>query len=86
MKIMRSLFHFLGGIYCAIILIAIAVLMVIAGTFIESKTDSHLLAASWTYEHPFFFFLLFLQKRIYQGGLVADDPGLLGRRCLCHSI
>lgn len=59
-KLLKILFHFLGGIYLALLLISIAALMVIAGTFIESKTDSHLLAAAWTYEHPLFFTLLFL--------------------------
>lgn len=37
-----------------------AACMVIAGTFIESWTDSHLLAASWTYENPLFLLLLSL--------------------------
>ncbi|MFI0434239.1 MAG: hypothetical protein ACH350_00745 [Parachlamydiaceae bacterium] len=56
----RSCFHFLGGIHLAITLIAIAAISVIGGTFIESKTDSHQLAAHWTYEHPLFFVLLSL--------------------------
>lgn len=57
---MIKLFHFLGGIYLAIALIALAAFAVIAGTFIESATDSHLLAAYWTYQHPFFQILLAL--------------------------
>lgn len=60
MKIIKALFHFLGGIYLAIALISTAAITVITGTILESKTDSHLLAASWTYENPLFFFLLAL--------------------------
>lgn len=60
MKILKALFHFLGGIYLAIALISTAAIAVIVGTILESKTDSHLLAASWTYENPLFFFLLAL--------------------------
>ncbi len=56
----KSLFHFLGGLYLAIALIIVAILTVTIGTLIESKTGSHLLAAQWTYDHPFFYFLLFL--------------------------
>ncbi len=58
MNVFKRFFHFLGGIYFAISLIAIAALLVIVGTILESKTDSHLLAAQWTYEHPFFVCLL----------------------------
>ena len=58
MKIAQRLFHFLGGVHFAIGLIAIAIIMVIAGTILESQTNSHLLAAYWTYEHPFFLCLL----------------------------
>lgn len=54
----KRLFHFLGGIQFAIALIITAALTVIAGTFLESKTGSHLLAARWSYEHPFFQLLL----------------------------
>ena len=58
MKIFKIVFHFLGGIQFAIILIALAAFTVILGTFLESKTQSHLLAARWTYEHPLFLILL----------------------------
>lgn len=54
------IFHFLGSIQLAITLIAIAAIVVIAGTIIESKTGSHLLAAQWTYAHPIFLLLLSL--------------------------
>lgn len=60
MKLLKSIFHFLGGIYLAIALIAIAAITVVAGTLIESKTESHLLAAQWTYANPFFLLLLSL--------------------------
>lgn len=52
------LFHFLGGVHLAIALIAFSALFVVAGTFIESKTGSHLYAAFWTYENSFFTLLL----------------------------
>lgn len=58
MSLFKRLFHFLSGIHFAIALILTAALTVIAGTLIESKTASHLLAARWTYEHPFFQVLL----------------------------
>lgn len=58
MKILKRLFHFLGGVHFAIALILTAALCVIAGTLLESKTGSHLLAAKWTYAHPFFQLLL----------------------------
>lgn len=60
MKSLIRLFHFLGGIYFAIFLIAITTLLVIGGTVIEAKTGSHLYAAHWTYHHPLFAFLLWL--------------------------
>lgn len=57
---MKVLFHFLGGVHFAIILIAFTLLFVIAGTFLESWTDSHLFAAELTYNSPIFSFLLWL--------------------------
>lgn len=58
-KYAAMIFHFLGGITFAVILIGATAAMVITGTMIESKTDSHELAALWTYKHPFFIILLF---------------------------
>lgn len=60
MNWLRHLFHFLGGILLAIFLILTAAIFVIVGTFIESKSGSHQLAAQWIYRHPLFFLLLFL--------------------------
>lgn len=50
--------RFLGGVHFAIILIAAAALFVIAGTILESIADSHLYAASFTYDNPLFTCLL----------------------------
>lgn len=58
MKPIKTIFHFLGGVYLALSLILLAAIMVVLGTFIESLADSHLLAAQWTYHHPFFTILL----------------------------
>lgn len=60
MNWLKTAFHFLGGIYFALILIALAALFVITGTVLEAYTDSHLYAAQWTYHHPFFALLLSL--------------------------
>jgi len=57
MKI-KSIYHFLGGIKFAIFLITMAALFVIAGTLIESKTESHKFAAKFTYDSPLFFILI----------------------------
>lgn len=56
----KFFFQFLGSIKFALILIALATIIVVVGTIIESKTGSHLLAAQYTYENTYFFFLLFL--------------------------
>lgn len=60
MKVLKQVYHYLGGIHFAIALILTAALIVVGGTFLESVTNSHLYAAYWTYEHPFFQILLFL--------------------------
>jgi hypothetical protein len=49
---------FLGSLYFAIILIACTLVFVSAGTFLESKSGSHLFAASLTYHNPIFQLLL----------------------------
>lgn len=56
--LLLPLYHFLGGIYFAIILIATVALTVISGTFIESATESHGYAAQFTYSNPLFMALL----------------------------
>lgn len=58
MKLFGKLFYFFGSVYFAIILIASLAFFVIAGTFIESATDSHRHAALFTYHHPLFIALL----------------------------
>ncbi len=58
MKPLRALYHFLGGLKCALLLIASASLFVAAGTILESLTGSHRYAAMFTYHHPLFGLLL----------------------------
>lgn len=60
MKFLIRLYHFLGGIYLAIALITTTALFVIAGTLIESKTESHRYASHFTYGNPVFIALLWL--------------------------
>ncbi len=55
---LKDLFRFLGSLPVALCLIGIAALLVLIGTFIESHTQSHLLAARYTYAHPLFYLLL----------------------------
>lgn len=57
---MKKLYHFLGGITFAIILIGTTTVVVIAGTFLESYADSHRFAALFTYSSPAFTLLLSL--------------------------
>lgn len=52
------LYHFLGSIQFAIILIASVAIFVIAGTLLESMTESHRYAAHFTYNNPAFITLL----------------------------
>lgn len=58
MKFLKRIYTFLGGFRFAIFLIALTVMFVIAGTFLESKTQSHRYAALWTYQNPIFYLLL----------------------------
>lgn len=53
-----NIYHFLGSVYFAILLIASTTLFVIAGTFIESITQSHRYASQFTYSSPLFIMLL----------------------------
>lgn len=55
---LSKLFHFLGGVYFALILIGVTTLFVIAGTFLEAASGSHGYAASFTYSSPLFAMLL----------------------------
>ncbi len=48
----------LGSVYFAIVLIALTLLFVIAGTFLESWSGSHTYAAYFTYQSPVFQLLL----------------------------
>lgn len=58
MKMIKRIYHFIGSINCAIILLATTALLVIIGTFIESHTDSHRNAANYIYSSPLFALLL----------------------------
>lgn len=49
-----KVFHFLGGLYFAIFLISTVAVLVVAGTVIESITDSHRFAEIFTYGNPLF--------------------------------
>lgn len=60
MKTIKEAYHFIGGVRFAIFLIATAALCVVVGTFLESATQSHQLAASYIYSHPLFTSLLCL--------------------------
>lgn len=55
---LRSFYYFLGSVYFAIILIGATAVFVIAGTLIESATQSHQYAALFTYDTPLFAALL----------------------------
>lgn len=58
MKLFRSIIQFLGGISFAITLISLTTLFVIAGTFLESLTDSHHYASRFIYGNLLFHLLL----------------------------
>lgn len=60
MSYIRRFYHFLGGVIFAVILITLVAAFVVAGTFIESWTDSHRYAALFTYRHPVFIGMLWL--------------------------
>jgi hypothetical protein len=51
-------YHFLGSVYCALLLIGLVALLVAAGTFLESYADSHLYAAQMVYGRSYFAWLL----------------------------
>lgn len=55
---LSKIYYFLGSVYFALLLIAFVALFVIAGTLIESSTQSHRYAAQLTYRNPFFVLLL----------------------------
>lgn len=55
---MKKLYHFLGSVIFAVILIFLAAFMVAAGTFLEAKTGSHQQAADWIYKTIYFKILL----------------------------
>ncbi len=50
----------IGSVYFAIVLLGLTVLFVMAGTFLESWSGSHLYAAYFTYNSPLFQLLLWL--------------------------
>lgn len=56
----KHFFGFIGGVHFAVTLIGVTALFVIAGTLIESLTESHRYAAFYTYRHPAFIALLIL--------------------------
>lgn len=58
MKVFIKLYHFLGSLYFALILISLTAFFVAVGTILEAKSESHLFSASWTYQHPFFLALI----------------------------
>jgi hypothetical protein len=59
-RLLKRLYHFLGSVYCAILLIASSAAFVVVGTLLESKTESHRFAAHFTYGNPIFVILLWL--------------------------
>lgn len=57
-KFCKTIFRFLGSMPFALFLIGMSALFVIAGTLLESMTESHRYAAVMTYSHVFFIGLL----------------------------
>lgn len=57
-SLLLKVYHFLGGVVFAIILISLTALLVIGGTFMESHTGSHLYAAGVIYDSLVFAMLL----------------------------
>lgn len=55
MSLVLRLYHFLGSLTFTLILFSFIILVVCIGTFLESATQSHAYAATWTYGHPLFF-------------------------------
>lgn len=55
---LSKIYHFLGSVYFAILLIGLVAIFVIVGTLIESSTQSHRYAARLTYSSPLFIALL----------------------------
>lgn len=60
MIFLKKLYWFLGSVYLAIALIASLAIFVTIGTFLESKSGSHLYASHYTYGSPVFAGLLWL--------------------------
>jgi hypothetical protein len=58
MRNLKRIYHFLSGIYFAVILIALVTVFVVAGTVLEAMYDSHRYAAIFTYRNPVFLLLL----------------------------
>lgn len=56
----RKFFQHLGGLPLALALVATTLVFVTLGTILEAKTNSHLFAAKFTYQNPFFQLLLAL--------------------------
>lgn len=58
MKVLLRLYHFLGSIHFAITLITLTAAFVVAGTFLEAHSESHLFSVSFTYHNPVFLALI----------------------------
>lgn len=58
MKALAALYHFLGSVYFALLIILLMAFVAAAGTFTESYTQSHQYAALFTYSNPLFYAIL----------------------------